>query len=705
MNLKISSLFFFLITFCEKLINAQICTQYNCTQVDMRAACYIKLNPLLINIQECDYSEYCDLKSGNCKNSVYPKYQQYNGGPCNDNSDCLKGVCDKSQNICVRQIPESSNCQNSLDCKIGFYCSTDKKICQSLKNLNETCFSEEECQVNLSCSTEKNTCINFFSLPENSTVFEKYYLCASGITFDNKCSEAALKSDINCTDSGYCLYYNEKSGMTINSTLSCKCGINPYGGRLCDYGAEDPAISKQINMYKDLISNQDEKFCHTLERMKLCVSKAFDFQNKTAEYNYKKNVFMNFNLNYIQENIQNYKIKENDILNKDLEKNSNAGFNHLNYLDNANYNFLNMNENILSRSLKTNNFINYKEVQKLSNSLKDNNQTHNKFDYDKQMRLINNVLTLTSNQFKNNTYDYCGYSVIGSYSKYLVPPVSQKSCIKYDCSSSTKQCLQSYNPNNWDSSNITVTINNNVCNKKNESCYYETKEIFALENYSGKCINNSPTPRLSYNRYPGEACRDDADCFNKLCIKGYCYSKNKGDLCDKNYRGSHYCGLGLFCGRFNITEKEDSCIDLKATGEECNDSFECKMNLICYNGICAKELFSIQNDKKLFVENINDDYVKNNPSLLCESGKFFKQADGICASYELLNKTNGDGYAECDIEDKNSCVYQVKSDFSNYTFTQQCECGYNSEGKSYCPIDFVKCKDFSDFHFLLILKI
>lgn len=688
---------FFLVTLLLEYIKTQVCTQYTCIDDTKKDTCYFKASPLLYNMHECKYSEFCDLKSGNCKTKLYPKYQQYNGGPCNDDSDCLNGICDLTRNSCAKQIPESLDCKSSLDCKIGFYCSIDLKTCQPLKKFNDTCFAEEECQVNLSCSPEKNLCVDYFSLPENSTVYDRNYLCASAITFETKCSEAKLISNFDCTETLYCAYYNDKSDLRINTTLACKCGINPYGGKLCDYGAGAPAVSKQIQLYKDIIANQDARFCHTTERLKPCVAKAFDFRNKTAESVYKMNVNKNFYLDNLFKNVNsNYNnVNENDKneIELQIEKKSSSGFHHLKYLDYANYDFLNDVKIPTRKNLNKNNDSNKKLTKNLiENSKKLEATVINKFEYDKQMRKINNFLTVNSNQFKNNTEDYCGYSVVGNYNKYLVPPISTKNCLKFECTSKTNFCLQSYNPNNWDSSNITVSLNNNICSKKNnERCYYNPSEIFALENYTGYCVKNAPDPKIQYKRFPGEACRDDADCLNKLCVKGYCYCKSRGDICEKdNPKDTHFCGLGFYCGRHNTSSRNDTCIDLKGTGEECASSYDCKMNLVCYSGVCAKELFSIENDKRIFEENLNDEFIRNNPNLLCKSG-YYDKTNKICARYFLLNKTNADGYAECDINNENSCVYQVQSDVNNYTFTRECTCGYNSNGKAYCPIDYGKC--------------
>lgn len=48
-------------------------------------------------------------------------------------------------------------------------------------------------------------------------------------------------------------------------------------------------------------------------------------------------------------------------------------------------------------------------------------------------------------------------------------------------------------------------------------------------------------------------------------------------------------------------------------------------------------------------------------------------------------KPNADGFVACSTSvGKNECQYETSL---NKTITKNCECGYNSAGQGYCPID------------------
>lgn len=643
-------------------VSAQICPQYLCKNDTLTSfSCYVQKNPLLFFINECSYDNYCELKSGNCRTKAYSKYRQYNGAACNDDSDCLYGRCSPDSKICLNSIPEKPNCKNNNDCKIGFFCNSTSTQCETLKKINETCINDEDCEINTGCLPEKNTCVAYFSQGENTIVNNKQNLCESGIAFENSCSSAKLISEEDCSRTGYCVYFSESKNVTFNKTESCNCGYNPYGGKLCDFGADNIKLKRQIEIYKSYYIQQNKTLCHTSERLKLCVASAFDS-------NYNSSINKSIVNSQIDNEISNQKSNQ---LNDELI-------------------FLYADKDFLFNiEKKTNVNVNF---QKNDIQAEVSQTTHHRFEYDKKLRLINNQLTLNSKVFSNNTEDYCGFAVMGEYSNYIIPPQTIKACPKYQCDKNAKSCFSAYNPNNYDSSGIVISLNPNVCNNDNlQICDFDSANIFHLENYNGKCIDKPTPPKRKLNRYPGEVCDDDTDCINKLCIYGKCYARKLDETCNnEDPSSSHFCGLGLHCGKHNSSSTEDTCLGLKEIGTECTNSFECGHNLICYSGVCSKELFSIKDNKQVFVKKINDDFISRNPSYLCESGYYDTEYE-YCVNYTLLNKTNSDGYAECDVADSNSCVYEIRTELGVKTFKKKCECGYNPDAKAYCPIDYKNC--------------
>jgi hypothetical protein len=296
---------------------------------------------------------------------------------------------------------------------------------------------------------------------------------------------------------------------------------------------------------------------------------------------------------------------------------------------------------------------------------------------------------------------------MGDFNNYIVPPETIDSCPIYKCDNSIKSCYESFNPNNNNSSGIVISLNEKIC-KENEYCDYNTSKTKLLEKYKGTCLAENPKKPISLKRYPGEECQDDTDCVNGLCVNKNCYSKKLGEICDPNTpQGIHGCGLNLFCmAKKNISDL-NLCGNLKQFGEECTNSYECRMGTVCYDGVCSKEYFSFGTGKYINPDYIKDNFIKENVSYLCQSF-YFSSKDNKCAEYKIINgnKTNDDGYVECDISNKeNSCVYEIiydekninsnnNKEFKNQVFTKECKCGYNTEGKAYCPIDNFNCNKF-----------
>jgi hypothetical protein len=336
--------------------------------------------------------------------------------------------------------------------------------------------------------------------------------------------------------------------------------------------------------------------------------------------------------------------------------------------------------------------------------------TNNRFNYDKEKRNINNILTLNSNLFKNNPDDYCGFSVMGEFNNYIVPSDSVQSCPIYKCESNIKNCLQSFNPNNNNSSGIIISLNENIC-KENEYCNYDISNTKMLEKYRGNCLIKNTKKPIALKRYPGEQCKQDPDCINGLCVNNICYSKKLGEICDPNSsEGIHGCGLNLFCAPKKNTTDLNLCENLKQYSQECTNTHECEMDTICYNGVCSKEYFSFENGRYINPDYIKDNFIRENVNYLCQSF-YFSSKDNKCAEYKIINGNNTDsenGYVECDISNKdNSCVYEIlyddkNNEFKTHNFTRECKCGFNTEGKAYCPIDNYHCNFFM-FIFMFIL--
>merc|ERR1712151_951156 len=156
--------------------------------------------------------------------------------------------------------------------------------------------------------------------------------------------------------------------------------------------------------------------------------------------------------------------------------------------------------------------------------------------------------------------------------------------------------------------------------------------------------------------------------------------------------GTHGCGIGLFCADKKNSTDMSRCEKLKGYGSECKSSFECEMSTVCYVGICSKIYFEFDIGEEIKRELLSDDFIKNHTEYMCDSG-YFSEEVNKCAEFKISNKTNDDNYAECDITNsENACVYDVLINGNSGTkaptpLKKNCQCGFNVNGKAYCPID------------------
>jgi len=248
-------------------------------------------------------------------------------------------------------------------------------------------------------------------------------------------------------------------------------------------------------------------------------------------------------------------------------------------------------------------------------------------------------------------------------------------CPMYNCGSEKNFLLKFRNPNKFDSSNITITLNK-VCNST-QGCQADLTEIYNKEKVQTKCINISSEK----GKYAGEKCSKNTDCANKNCT-----SSNVCNFVDDMAKGceqnnlAKMCGIGHYCNSTNICDKQ------KEKDQACGSTFDCSNHLVCYNKTCSMEYVKVKDGESIKTELLGD---FNYFDLLCETTKFDTKTKK-CYSYDYKNQTsmmaNVDGFVACTTTSaKNECQYDTSL---NTTMTKSCECGYNSLGQGYCPIDY-----------------
>jgi len=175
--------------------------------------------------------------------------------------------------------------------------------------------------------------------------------------------------------------------------------------------------------------------------------------------------------------------------------------------------------------------------------------------------------------------------------------------------------------------------------------------------------------------FPGEACSNDDDCytkndnFNSTCVDKKCTGKKADEACPN---GSKECLAGLFCNSTLF------CNPLKKAGDACEKFGECEnAALFCYKKKCTKPL-SIKVGEKVDESEIDEEA----GSALCEFGYI---ANSTCAKTVIPENTNKTNFFECELGTQCNYNYLDNQGRVLGNFTRPCECGYNADGKSYCP--------------------
>lgn len=235
-----------------------------------------------------------------------------------------------------------------------------------------------------------------------------------------------------------------------------------------------------------------------------------------------------------------------------------------------------------------------------------------------------------------------------------------------------------------------VTLNTKFCNYTHEICNIENmlepKENFYM---IGECLNKT-NDLSNIEKLPGEPCSLNESCENQqLCTNFVCPGFQKDETCVS----TDQCFKGLFCD-----ENINKCIPQLESGELCKSTYDCLNNLVCYLGVCTK--YYTQLDRTIIPREKKDMF----SHFICQSGFAIKLDDGdyMCITgYYLRNgKKVEEDLVECVPNSKefNCDIYFDGEVVENY----ECTCGYNKEGKSYCPV--INYKNGKNFELFKIIE-
>ena len=252
-----------------------------------------------------------------------------------------------------------------------------------------------------------------------------------------------------------------------------------------------------------------------------------------------------------------------------------------------------------------------------------------------------------------------------------------------------KTCAYAVNPFNQEGNNITVYVSKTPCNWEYK-CDYHQRHVYKNWVYNATCQYKeiSFSESESFNsffksnplqkkiRYPGESCYEDSVCLKGTfedvgkCISGKCTGKLYGEECNRHSD----CLLGNFCN-----DTTHQCQNLKEEGEYCKSNNDCLNNLLCMNNTCFA-MYSLSNGTylqphlgKIFKSLCQYDFINE------ETNQCIGNLDYYNVSQEQIDE---EGFVQCEIGEK--CNYT--SGDSDIIYTFPCQCGYNEEGLSFCPL-------------------
>ena len=280
--------------------------------------------------------------------------------------------------------------------------------------------------------------------------------------------------------------------------------------------------------------------------------------------------------------------------------------------------------------------------------------------------------------------DSCVKEVVFGYSNKPIIPIKQ-SCPRFSCDNSIKQCVYGINPLNEHGDNITIKLNKDIC-RSNEYCSINSEfisskgvmKVMENENLEGECTIYAYWPGV---KYPGEDCYLDKDCFGiSRCENGKCTGANNGENCSNTYD----CKVGLYCNK-----EIKKCTPQKNEGEHCAEGWDCLNYLGCYRGRCVK--FGILKPGVMNTDNYSPFPGDERRYYLCNTGELDGD-DSTTGNYCVKTKysdewiknnkkvIDANGFIKCEYQEK--CIY----DNGRRTIVRNCGCGYNAEGQGYCPL-------------------
>ena len=306
----------------------------------------------------------------------------------------------------------------------------------------------------------------------------------------------------------------------------------------------------------------------------------------------------------------------------------------------------------------------------------------------KYMKEYNNKKILALQHHRLQESEECIKEVLFNYDTKDIFSLTQ-TCPVFSCDKNQQNCLYGKNPLNDKGNDITISLNQNTCQKKEYCSLPNDKEINNIINASlimenqyleGQCKIFQDNNFIK--RYPGEDCNFDVDCLisDSLCINGKCTGVGP----DGNCTETSQCLVGYYCNK-----EIGLCKEQKGEGETCSEGWDCQNYLGCFKGRCIK--FGLLKKGIKITQDLAPFPGDDKRNYLCYTGEL-EQDDGLSGNFCVDNDYNDtwvreskkeiddNGYIKCNYGEK--CLYYNGKN----GFEKNCECGYNGNGQGYCPL-------------------
>jgi hypothetical protein len=247
----------------------------------------------------------------------------------------------------------------------------------------------------------------------------------------------------------------------------------------------------------------------------------------------------------------------------------------------------------------------------------------------------------------------------------IVNITSKTTCPKYTCAKGIEESC-AFVKSNKTANSVTLT---DTC-KPGQHCAVPPPQWHTLattDNNIFYVCEDTTIPAIS--RYPGEECQHDADCFKSWkgtgkCINNVCDGKKEGEKCDNTAD----CWKGLYCNK-----QEWQCVKQVPFGGDCGTSEQCENKVLCHprQDKCILMPYSVEPGN---TTSKVDPWASHYCKLV------YQDPSGWCSTIEQ-KVSKGEDVVKCNLGSK--CSYT--DTIGHFSFTRDCECGYNADGQGYCP--------------------